>query len=102
MFLHHDPSAITVLLVYVDDIVITSPNAKMIQELQASLNETFHMKDLGPLNYFLSLEVHQSTKGIVLNQHKYTVDLTDLAGLAAFSSSRYAGRTECQTQLRGW
>ena len=59
------------------------PNVKMIQELQASLNETLHMKDLDPLNYFLGLEVHQSTKGIVLNQHKYTIDLIDLASLAA-------------------
>ncbi|XXG45961.1 hypothetical protein AAC387_Pa02g0911 [Persea americana] len=41
------------------------------------------MKDLGPLHYFLGLEVHQSTKGIVLNQHKYTVDLIALAGLTA-------------------
>ena len=41
------------------------------------------MKDLGPLNYFLGLEVHQSTKGIVLNQHKYTIDLIDLVGLIA-------------------
>ncbi|XXG72115.1 hypothetical protein AAC387_Pa07g1278 [Persea americana] len=55
----------------------------MIRELQASLKETFHMKDLGPLNNFLGLEVHQSTKGIVLNQHKYTIDLIDLAGLTA-------------------
>ena len=64
------------LLVYVDDIVIAGSNAKMIQEL-------LHMKDLGPLNYFLGLEVHLSTKGIVLNQHKYIVDIIDLAGLAA-------------------
>ena len=41
------------------------------------------MKDLGPLHYFLGLEVHQLPKGIVLNQHKYTVDLIDLAGLTS-------------------
>ncbi|XXG61102.1 hypothetical protein AAC387_Pa04g2839 [Persea americana] len=58
MFLHHAPSGITILLVYVDDIVITGPNAGMIQQLQASLRESFQMKDLGPLHYFLGLEVH--------------------------------------------
>ena len=71
------------LLFYVDDIVIPGPHAKMIQELQASLNETFHMIDLGPLNYFLGLELRQSTKGIVLNRHKYTIDLIDFASLTA-------------------
>ena len=83
MFLHHDPSGIAILLVYVDDIVITGPNAGMIQQLQASLRESFQMKDLGPLHYFLGLEVHQSPKGIFLNQHKYTVDLIALAGMTA-------------------
>ena len=83
MFLHHASSRITVLLVYVDDVVITGPNAQMIQALQASLHQTFQMKDLGPLHYFLGLEVHQSPKGIVLNQHKYTIDLIELAGLSS-------------------
>ena len=83
MFLHHAPSGITVLLVYVDDIVITGPNEQMIHDLQASLHRIFQMKDLGPLHYFLGLEVHQSPTSIVLNQHKYTVDLIDLAGLIA-------------------
>ena len=71
------------LLIYVDNIVITGPNAQMIQDLQASLHQTFHMKDLGPLHYFLGLEVHQSPKCIVLNQHKYAVDLIDLTGLTS-------------------
>ena len=43
------------------------------------------MKDLGPLTYFLGLKVHQSTKGIVLNQYKYTPDLIDMAGLQNFA-----------------
>lgn len=43
------------------------------------------MKDLGPLTYFLSFEVYKSTKGIVLYQHKYIVDLIDLAGFTALA-----------------
>lgn len=39
------------------------------------------MKDLGPPTYFLGLEVHLSDKGLVLNQHKYTMDLIEMAGL---------------------
>ena len=39
------------------------------------------MKDLGPLTYFLGLKVHQSEKGLILNQHKYAMGLIEMAGL---------------------
>jgi hypothetical protein len=44
------------------------------------------MKDLGPLTYFLGLEVHIDSSGIFLNQHKYTQDLISLVGLQDSSS----------------
>ena len=53
----------------------------MITHLQASLHESFHLKDLGSLTYFLGLEVHQTEKGIILDQHKYAMDLIEMAGL---------------------
>eukprot|EP00268_Persea_americana_P042892 TRINITY_DN4297_c2_g1_i1.p2 TRINITY_DN4297_c2_g1~~TRINITY_DN4297_c2_g1_i1.p2 ORF type:complete len:165 (+),score=16.18 TRINITY_DN4297_c2_g1_i1:205-699(+) len=73
LFLHRTLDGITVLLVYVDDIIISGTDSSMIRQLQASLNESFHMKDLGPLTYFLGLEVHHSEKGIILDQHKYSL-----------------------------
>lgn len=39
------------------------------------------MKDLGPLTYFLGLEIHKSQKGIYVNQHKYLTDIIHLVGL---------------------
>eukprot|EP00268_Persea_americana_P027949 TRINITY_DN27194_c0_g1_i1.p1 TRINITY_DN27194_c0_g1~~TRINITY_DN27194_c0_g1_i1.p1 ORF type:complete len:102 (-),score=9.89 TRINITY_DN27194_c0_g1_i1:232-537(-) len=61
LFLHHMSNGITVLLVYVDDVIISGADSSMIQQLQTSFHE-FHMKDLGPLTYFLGLEVHHSNK----------------------------------------
>eukprot|EP00268_Persea_americana_P059265 TRINITY_DN7252_c0_g2_i3.p1 TRINITY_DN7252_c0_g2~~TRINITY_DN7252_c0_g2_i3.p1 ORF type:complete len:904 (-),score=94.40 TRINITY_DN7252_c0_g2_i3:300-3011(-) len=81
MFTLHSSRGSTILLVYVDDIIITGPHSDMIRQIQASLQDKFHMKDLGPLNYFLGLEVHQSKKGLFLHQHKYATDLVDLADL---------------------
>ena len=44
------------------------------------------MKDLGPLTYFLGLEVHTESFSIFLNQHKYTQELIAFAGLQDTSS----------------
>lgn len=79
---HQQTSAgIVVLLVYVDDIVITGSDMEAISKLQTLLHSTFHMKDLGHLTYFLGLEVHHRPQGIFLNQRKYIQDLVQLAGL---------------------
>ena len=39
------------------------------------------MKDLGPLNYFLGLEVYSSADGYYLTQAKYTYDLISQASI---------------------
>lgn len=62
MFLHHSSAGITLLLVYVDNIIITGIDTVMIRDLQCSLRQSFHMKDLGLLSYFLGPEVHHSEK----------------------------------------
>ena len=43
---------------YFDDISVTGTDDGMIKSIQKSLRDSFHMKDLGPLHYFLGLEVH--------------------------------------------
>ncbi|KAL0373399.1 UNVERIFIED_CONTAM: Retrovirus-related Pol polyprotein from transposon TNT 1-94 [Sesamum radiatum] len=57
-----------VALVYVDDIILTGNYAKKIQEVKVYLNKNFGIKDLGPLKYFLGIEVARSPQGIVLSQ----------------------------------
>ena len=72
LFLCKTATGIVILLVYVDDIAITGTDSTLITRLQQHLQASFHMKDLGPLTYFLGLEVYTNSTGIFLNQHKYT------------------------------
>ena len=46
LFLHTTFIGITVLLVYVDDIIITGTDDSMIKSIQAALRDYFNMKDL--------------------------------------------------------
>ena len=77
---------IVVLLVYVDDIVSIGSNHALLLQLKTHLSKSFHMKDLGCLMYFLSLEVHRSSSGISLNQRKYASDLVAIVRLQEATS----------------
>ncbi|CAI7846393.1 unnamed protein product [Closterium sp. NIES-54] len=47
------------LLVYVNDILLFSPSLERIKEVQGNLKETFQCKALGPVGYYLGLQVDE-------------------------------------------
>ena len=57
-----------VLLVYMDDLVLTGNNSVACFEFKKYLNNFFHIKDLGPLKHFLGIEVARSPQGCFLCQ----------------------------------
>ncbi|KAJ9538525.1 hypothetical protein OSB04_031258 [Centaurea solstitialis] len=70
------------LLLYVDDMIITGSDSTGIASLKQSLSSAFEMKDLGKLHYFLGLEVLSDVSGTYLCQAKYISDLLSKAGLS--------------------
>ncbi|KAM2621688.1 hypothetical protein TB2_026408 [Malus domestica] len=70
-----------VVLVYVDDLIVTGDNPEEINALKATLHSTFSIKDLGRLRYFLGIEMDQSPTGLFLNQQKYVLDLLEEANM---------------------
>ena len=50
------------LLVYVDDLILAGNNSVTCSEFKEYLNSCFHIKDLGPLKYFMGIEVARSHK----------------------------------------
>ena len=71
---------IVVILVYVDDIIITGSDKEGIILTKAFLKTSFDIKDLGELKYFLGIEMCRSKEGLFLSQRKYTLDLLSEAG----------------------
>ena len=75
---HYDYSLFTkrvgkeffVILVYVDDLLVTDSNLNLIQQVRKDLQHRFKMKDLGELKYFLGIEFFRNTDGILINQRE--------------------------------
>ena len=81
LFLRRTDKDTILLLLYVDDMIITSNDLNGIQELKVFLNQQFEMKDLGHFSYFLGLEITHSTDGFYITQAKYASKLLSQAGL---------------------
>lgn len=64
-----------------DDLLITGNSTAAISELKGSLASQFHMKDLGPITYFLGLEIDRSSNGFFISHKKYTLDLLQEFGM---------------------
>ena len=83
LFIKHLGSGrVTTLLVYVDDIIVTSDNEKEKLMLKECLAKEFEIKDLGRLKYFLGIELAHSKLGIFISQQKYVNDIKDTGKLA--------------------
>ena len=74
---------VTILLVYVDDIIVTGDDEREIEVLKQCLVKEFEIKQLGKLKYFLGIEVAHSKKGIFISQQKYVTDLLKETGKLA-------------------
>ncbi|RVX16655.1 Retrovirus-related Pol polyprotein from transposon RE2 [Vitis vinifera] len=75
LFIYKHSDNFLLLLVYVDDLLITSNNAPLIQTLIRDLQNRFSLKDLDLMKDFLGFEVLRTTNGFHLTQSKYTFDL---------------------------
>ncbi|MDV3187721.1 MAG: reverse transcriptase domain-containing protein [Sweet potato little leaf phytoplasma] len=75
LYIYRVASDVILLLVYVDDVVVTGNNDSLISRLINVLDNQFAFKDLGSLSYFLGIQVHSLSTGLLLNQEKYVSDL---------------------------
>lgn len=88
-------SAVIILLIYVDDILVISSNISDLKRFIAKLNLIFSLKDLGDLHYFLGFEICGNDSGLFMSQKKYIHDLLlkfNLSNATASSTPMSAGK----------
>lgn len=79
---------IVIVLIYVDDIIVTGNSSTEINNVKLLLNSKFLIKDLGLLKYFLGIEVIRNETGIYLSQRKYCMELLTEFGLSGCKPAR--------------
>ncbi|GJW02902.1 retrovirus-related pol polyprotein from transposon TNT 1-94 [Tanacetum coccineum] len=85
LFIYSRGDTLLYILVYVDDIIVTGNNKGTIDNIICQLGSTFALKDLGPLNYFLGIEIISHVSGILLSQKKYILELLQSAGISNYN-----------------
>ncbi|KAF5445245.1 hypothetical protein F2P56_034311, partial [Juglans regia] len=82
LFIKHNSTSFMALLIYVDDVIVASNNLDEVASIKQFLDDSFTIKDLGELKYFLGIEVARSAKGISLCQRKYALDILQDSGFS--------------------
>lgn len=80
LFVRNYKGRFTVLLVYVDDIILAGSHIDDIIMVKKYLSSRFKLRDMGVLKYFLGIEVSRSKQGIVLSQRKYALEILEDSG----------------------
>lgn len=63
------------ILIYVNNILITRNNNKLLQQTLDMFGTRFFVKDPTDLHYFLGIEAHRTASGLHLTQKKYILGL---------------------------
>eukprot|EP00253_Pinus_taeda_P017783 PITA_17783 len=90
--------SLIILVLYVDDLILTGSDPNLINHVKSSLKKKFEMTDLGHLHYFLGLQVLQSKEGIFLSQSN--VEASPL--LVGFTDSDWAGDPDDRKSTAGY
>nr|GEZ35240.1 retrovirus-related Pol polyprotein from transposon TNT 1-94 [Tanacetum cinerariifolium] len=72
---------ILLVQIYVDDIIFGSTNPKYSKRFEKLMHGRFEMSLMGEMKFFLGLQIHQSPRGIFINQAKYTLEILHKHGM---------------------
>ena len=75
LFVQHSSHGTLLLLLYVDNIILTGSHSSLISYVITALSHEFDLTDLGPLHHFLGLQISYLPTGLFVSQTSYVTDL---------------------------
>jgi hypothetical protein len=74
-------TTIVLLLLYIDDLLLTRNNATTIQTLQLQLAHGFTITYLGHITCYLGIQFHYTSQGLLLHQGDFSISILHLANM---------------------
>nr|GEX45424.1 hypothetical protein [Tanacetum cinerariifolium] len=86
LFITKHRGDILLVQIYVDDIIFGSTNPNLSKRFGKIMHSKFEMSTTGELKFFLGIQIHQSPRGIFINQAKYAQDILKKHGMTSCDS----------------
>uniref|UniRef100_A0ACD5Y6T1 Uncharacterized protein n=1 Tax=Avena sativa TaxID=4498 RepID=A0ACD5Y6T1_AVESA len=88
VYKRNTPGESLLVRVYVDDLIITGTSVSGINQFKDQMKRMFSMSDLGLLNYYLGIQVSQTSDGISICQSSYAEKLLEKSGMKHCNSAQ--------------
>nr|GEZ66447.1 retrovirus-related Pol polyprotein from transposon TNT 1-94 [Tanacetum cinerariifolium] len=86
LFITKHRGDILLVQIYVDDIIFGSTNPNLSKQFEKLMHSKFEMSMMGELKFFLGIQIHQSFRGIFINQAKYAQEILKKHGMTSCDS----------------
>ena len=73
--LYHSPTTKLLILLYVDDILLTAPSLQIVEAMKNKLKSHYQMSDLGPAKRYLGIEIVRHEDYIAIHPQSFIRDL---------------------------
>nr|GFB93560.1 retrovirus-related Pol polyprotein from transposon TNT 1-94 [Tanacetum cinerariifolium] len=83
LFITKHRGDILLVQIYVDDIIFASTNPNLSKRFEKLMHSKFEMSMMGELKFFLGIQIHQSPRGIFINQAKYAQEILKRHGMTS-------------------
>nr|GEZ34769.1 ribonuclease H-like domain-containing protein [Tanacetum cinerariifolium] len=83
LFITKHEGDILLVQIYVVDIILGSTNPNLSKCFEKLMHNKFEMSMMGELKFFLGIQIHQSLRGIFINQAKYAQEILVKHGMTS-------------------
>lgn len=71
----HAGNDLIILILYIDDILVTGSSSQLVDKLVSDLMRQFSMTDPGPVCKYLGVEFHRTPHGLLLHQTTFVNEI---------------------------